>query len=127
MTYRKRNSRTAQSKFSASDYVPVWNQQHTNATNLMAEMAFDRLGVTDWQSYFTKLAIPIALCFGVGCIYGALHWGVQGAVLCAIAGIAAPAASVYLLMVLAYAAVLLLLFVLAWTVIVGLIFLVLSN
>ena len=125
---KSKTSRPSQkSRFKASDYVPIWNQQHTVTTNLMAEMAFDRLGVRDVRSYFQQLAIPIALSSVIAGVVGAYHWGLQGAVLGVLAGIAAPAASVYLLLVLAYAAVLILAFVAAWAVILWVVFFVLTH
>lgn len=114
-------------RFKASDYVPHWNQQHTVTTNLMAEMAFERLGITDWFSYFQVLAIPIALCTAFGCLYGGYYWGIKGALIGFIGGLVAPAASVYLLVVVAYAAAILLAFVAAWAVVLWLVYFVLTH
>lgn len=129
MAYRPRKSshRPQKAQFTASDYLPLWNQQHTNTTNLMAEMAFDRLGISDWLSYFQVLAIPIALCTGVGCACGYYYWGVKGALLGIFGGMATPAAFVYLLVVVAYAAAILLAFVAAWAVVLWLVYFVLTH
>lgn len=120
MSYRSRKPkpRTSGSAFKASDYVPLWNQQHTDTTSLMAEMVFDKLGVIDLRSYFEVLAIPIAICTVIGCVYGASHWGLLGAVLGVLAGLAAPAAIPWICIVAGYAVVLALAFIAAWTVLI---------
>jgi len=129
MAYRPRkfSHRPQKTQFKASEYIPIWNQQHTDTTNLMAEMAFERLGITDWFSYFQVLAIPIALCTAFGCLYGGYYWGIKGALIGFIGGLVAPAASVYLLVVVAYAAAIMLAFVAAWAVVLGLAYFVLTH
>ena len=127
LSKRKTKPRLSGRGFKTSDYVPLWNQRHTNTTNLMAEMVFDKLGVTDLRSYFEVLAIPLGICTAVGVGIGACHWGLQGTVLGVAAGIVAPAASIYLVLVLAYAAVLLFAFVAVWAVILWAVFFVLTH
>lgn len=124
---RKSKASTSGAAYKASDYVPLWNQQNTDTTNLMAEMVFDKLGVTDLRSYFEVLAIPIAICTVIGCVYGASHWGLQGAVLGVLVGLAAPAASVYLVLIVAYAVVLLFTFIAAWALILWAVFFVFTH
>lgn len=124
---RKTKPRTSGTAFKASDYVPIWSQQHTNTTNLIAEMVFGQLGVTDLRSYFQQFAIPIGICTGIGIGVGAYHWGLQGAVLGVLVGLAAPAVSVYLLLVVVYAAILLFAFIAVWAVILWSVFFVLTH
>lgn len=124
---RKTKARTSGASFKASEYVPIWSQQHTTTANLMAEMVFDKLDVADLRSYFEVLAIPIGICTAVGVGIGAYHWGLQGAVLGVLAGVAAPAASIYLVLIVAYAAVLLITFVAAWAVILWAVYFVLVG
>ncbi len=88
--------RSGKSDFRPSDYVPTWNQSQTDATNLMTQALFSKLGITDLPSYFFRLAIPIVICALVGAVYGAVTNGFWGFVWGLLGGITAPAVLVWL-------------------------------
>ena len=116
MAYR--NNRSKRSSFRASDYVPIWTQQQTDTTTLMAQMMLESLGVTDVASYFQKLQIPIVLCVVVGAVWGLTSGGLWGFIWGVLAGVLAPAFLVCFGAVISYAAIYLLVFFLAWAVII---------
>ena len=103
--YRKSYSRSKNHKQSWTDAVPRWSQTQTDTTNLMARMLFEKLGITDLESYFEKLMPAIVVCVVLGAGIGAYRDGLSGFFLWGLAGIAAPAALIWLGVVLSYVAV----------------------
>ena len=103
--YRKSYSRSNRSKSSWSDAVPRWSQAQTDTTNMIARMLFEKLGITDLKSYFEKLMPAIVVCVMLGAAIGAYLDGFSGFFWWGLAGIAAPAALIWLGVVLSYVAV----------------------
>lgn len=127
MISRTPKKRTARARIGTSDFLPIWNRDHTNAVHLLFCSVMGRWGVTDWRSYALVLGAPIALCIGVGGVLGAAQLGIKGALLGAIAGIAGPVALVYLLLIVTYAAALFLVFYAMWALIFWMVFCVLLS
>ena len=100
--YRKSYSRSNNRKSPWTDAVPRWSQTQTDTTNLMAQMLFEKLGITDLKSYFEKLMPAIVVCVILGAAIGAHRDGVSGFFLWGLAGIAAPAALIWLAVVVPY-------------------------
>jgi hypothetical protein len=110
--------RSGKSSFRAGDYVPTWTQSNTDAVTLIFQELMARIGVTDVQSYFERLKLPIACCVVAGAVYGTYSAGFWGFVWYGLAGLVAPAAVVWLGIVLCYCAVILGVFFAAWAAII---------
>lgn len=125
MAYRKTYSRSSKSygsgksTFRAGDYVPTWSQSNTDAVSLIFKDLMAKVGVTDVASYFHKLFIPIVLCMVIGAVYGGYTAGFPGFIWYGLAGLVAPAALLWLGIVLCYCAVILGVFFLAWAAIIA--------
>ena len=76
-----------------------------------------KLGITDTASYFRQLRIPIAISVVVCACIGASDYGIKGFILGGLAGLLAPAALLWLVVLLVGIAIYLGLFVAAWAVI----------
>lgn len=76
-----------------------------------------KLGITDVPSYFLQLRIPIAISVIVCACIGAVNYGIKGFILGGLAGLLAPAAMLYLLVLVAGAAIFLGIYIAAWGVI----------
>jgi hypothetical protein len=100
--YRKSHSRSNRSKSSWADAVPRWSQAQTDTTNLMARMLFEKLGITDLKSYFEKLMPAIVVCVVLAAGIGAYRDGLSGFFWWGLAGVAAPAALIWLSVVVPY-------------------------
>lgn len=114
MAYRKTYSRSSKSSFRAGDYVPIWSKSNTDAVTGIFKEVLGNVGVTDLPSYFEKLFIPIVLCIVIGAVYGGHTGGFSGFIWYGLAGLAAPAAVVWLGIVVCYCAVILGVFFAAW-------------
>lgn len=94
--------------------VPVWDPSMTQMNNALVVQVLNRLGITDIGSYFSKLwpmvAMGVVVC-GVG---GATNYGMQGLLIGAVAGLAAPAVVIWLAITLFHIAVHLFVFAAAW-------------
>lgn len=112
--YRKSYSRSNRSKSSWSDAVPRWSQAQTDTTNLMARMLFEKLGITDLKSYFEKLLPAIVVCVVLGAAIGAYVDGLSGFFWWGLSGIAAPAALIWLAVVVPYVLLYVALIFAAW-------------
>ena len=117
--YRKTNSRSSRQGPQWIDAVPRWTYAQTEATNLLAQMLFLRFGITGLGSYFGKWWAPVAICALVGAAIGAYIDGLSGLLLYGLAGMAAPAALIWLTAVLSYAAIYLLVFFAVWAVLIN--------
>lgn len=100
--YRKSYKRSNSRKQSWMDAVPRWSQAQTDTTNLMGRMLFEKLGITDLKSYFEKLLPAILVCVVLGAAIGAYRDGFSGFFWWGLSGIAAPAALIWLAVVVPY-------------------------
>ena len=114
--YRKTNSRASRQGPQWIDAVPRWTFAQTEAASHLAQMLFLRFGITGLGSYFVKWWAPVAICALLGVAMGAYSGGFQSAFWYGLAGMAAPAALIWLTAVLSYAAIYLLVFFAVWTV-----------
>ena len=117
--YRRANSRASRQGPQWIDAVPRWTYAQTEATNLFAQILFLRFGITGPSSYFVKWWAPVAICALLGAAIGAYFGGFQSAIWYGLAGMAAPAALIWLTAVLSYAAVYLLVFFAAWALLIN--------
>ncbi len=123
----KSYSRSSRSKSSWSDAVPRWSQAQTDTTNLMARMLFEKLGITDLKRYFEKLMPAIVVCVVLGAGIGAYRDGLSGFFWWGLAGVAAPAALIWLAVVVPYVLLYVALIFAAWFVLVYAVFFILSH
>ena len=110
MAYRKSPWR----KLGASEILPVWTRSETNAVNLAFQALMSKFGITDTASYFRQLRIPIGISVVVCACIGAANNGTTGFILGGLAGLLAPAALLWLAVLLVGVAIYLALFVAAW-------------
>jgi len=117
MAYRKTSSRSSKSNFRPSDYVPTWKQSQTDTVNLIFKDLMGNIGVTDLKSYFERLMLPIAFCVVVGAVYGAYSGGLSGFFWYGLAGLVAPAALLWIGIIVCYCALILGVYLAGWAVI----------
>lgn len=117
--YRKTNSRSSRQGPQWIDAVPRWTSAQNETTNLLTQLLFLRFGITGLGSYFGKWWAPVGLCTLLGVAIGAYIDGLGGSLLYGLAGLAAPAALIWLTAVLSYAAVYLLVFFAVWAVLIN--------
>ena len=125
--YRKSFHRSNSRKQSWSDAVPRWSQTQTDTTNLMARMLFEKLGITDLKSYFEKLMPVIVVCVVLGAVIGAYVDGFSGFIWWGLAGIAAPAALIWLAVVVPYVLLYVALIFSAWFLLLSAVLFILSH
>jgi hypothetical protein len=118
MAFRRSNSRKQSTQFKAGDYVPTWNQPQTDTVNLIFKDLMGKIGVTDLKSYFERLMLPISFCVVVSAVNGAYSGGLYGFFWYGLAGLAAPAALLWIGIIVCYCAVILGVFFAAWAAIV---------
>ena len=117
--YRKSNSCSNSQGPQWIDAVPRWTFAQTEATSHLAQILFLRFGITGLGSYFGKWWAPVAICAPRGAAMGAYFGGFQSALWYGLAGLAAPAALIWLTAVLSYAAVYLLVFFAVWALLIN--------
>ena len=78
-----------------------------------------KLGITDVSSYFRKLRIPIVICVVVGALVGASFYGLKGFFLGGLLGMIAPAALLWLGVMLVGATIFIAIYAVAWAAIVA--------
>ena len=78
-----------------------------------------KLGITDVSSYFRKLRIPIVICVVLSALVAASFYGLKGFFLGGLLGMIAPAALLWLGVMLVGAAIFIALYAVAWTAIVA--------
>ncbi len=110
MAYRKSSWRQVK----PSQVLPIWTTTHSNAATLVVQELFARIGVTDIRTYFQQLRVAIVICVIVCACIGASNYGLKGVFLGGLLGIAAPAAAIFLAVVVVLAAILLGVYCLAW-------------
>ena len=97
--------------------LPIWNQGHTDTVNLAVQALLSKFGITDVPSYFRQLRIPIAISVIVCAVVGATNYGIEGFVGGCVLGLLAPAALLWLVVLLAGIAIFLGIYCLGWAVI----------
>ena len=117
--YRKSNSCSNSQGPQWIDAVPRWTFAQTESSHLFAQVLFFRLGITGLGSYFGKWWAPVAICALLSVAMGAYFGGFQSALWYGLAGLAAPAALIWLTAVLSYAAVYLLVFFAVWALLIN--------
>ena len=118
-TYNRssKNNRSGKSNFRAGDYVPTWKQSQTDTVNLIFKDLMGNIGVTDVATYFHKLFIPIVLCMVIGAVVGGYTAGFPGFIWYGLAGLVAPAALLWVGIIVCYCAVILGVYLAGWAVI----------
>ena len=102
------------SKFRARDVLPIWTSSHTALNNLMFAQCMHRLGVADIRSYVRKLWLPIVICVFICTAIGATYGTLKALLIGVVAGLAAPAAVVWLAITVVHALMYLAIYLLAW-------------
>ena len=110
MAYRKSSWR----KLKPSQVLPLWTPAHSDTANLITQSVFYKLGITDLPSYWHKLQGAIVLSVIICACIGASNYGLKGVFLGGLLGIAAPAAAIFLAVVVVLAAILLGVYCAAW-------------
>lgn len=124
MVYRKTSSRSSKryrsgkSTFRPGDYVPTWNQSQTDTVNLIFQDLMGKIGVTDVATYFHKLLIPIVICMVIGAVVGGYTAGISGFIWYGLAGLVAPAALLWIGIIVCYCALILGVYFVAWAAII---------
>jgi hypothetical protein len=111
MAYRNTNRR----KFNPAQVLPAWTSTQTDTVTMAFKALLSKLGITDTASYFRQLRILIVISVVVCACIGATNYGITGFILGGLAGLLAPAALIWLAVMLVGAAIFLGLYVLAWT------------
>lgn len=104
-------------KLRPSEVLPVWTCTHTDTVTMALRDLFYRMGVTDFYSYLSRLSIPIAISLMVCAVFGAAHWGVTGFFLGGLSGVLAPAALLWLCVMVIGIAIYLGIYIGAWALI----------
>jgi len=110
MAYRKSSWR----QLKPSQVLPLWTPAHSDTANLITQSVFYKLGITDLPSYWHKLQGAIVLSVIICACIGASNYGLKGVFLGGLLGIAAPAAAIFLAVVIVLAVMLLGVYCLAW-------------
>src|ERR1035437_1360978 len=110
MAYRKPSGR----KFPVSKVLPIWCVSHTNVVNMAFETLMHRLGIGTMQDYFRKLRILIAISVLVCALIGASNFGIKGFAIGGLLGLAAPAALLWLGILLIGILIYMAIYVAAW-------------
>ena len=113
MAYRKPASR----KFKVKDVLPIWGVSHTNVVNMAFETLMRKFGIGTMHDYFCKLRILIAISVLVCALTGASGYGLKGFIVGGLLGLAAPAAILWLGILLIGIVIFLAIYVAAWAVI----------
>lgn len=110
MAYRK----TTRRKFQYSQVVPLWTSTETNAVTMAFQALMSKFGISDFSTYIKQWRVQISLSVIVCAVLGAANYGITGFVLGGLAGLLAPAALLYLAVLLVGIAIVMGLYVLAW-------------
>ena len=109
--------RSSGRKFQFSKVLPIWGVSHTNVVNMAFETLMHKLGIGTMRDYFRKLRILIAVCVLVCALTGASGYGLKGFAIGALLGLAAPAAILWLGVLLFGIVIFLAIYCFAWAVI----------
>ena len=118
MAYRS-SKRSSGAKVNLTEVLPIWTTHHSSTVNMVFVALLQKLGITDVASYFRELRIPIAICVVVGALVGPSFYGLTGFFLGGLLGVIAPAALLWLGVMLVGAAIFIALYAIAWTAIVA--------
>ena len=116
MAYRKTYVK-AQRQIRSSNVLPIWTSKQSEVVTLAFQALLSRIGIVDTASYFRQLRFPIAISVVACACVGGVAYGIKGLVLGGLAGLLAPAALVYLVVLLLGIAIYLAVFFAAWAVI----------
>lgn len=116
MGIRKPSKRESGRRHPLKGLLPLWTTTHANLNTSLFVAAMAKLGINGVSSYLRRLVLPILICSLFGAYAGALHSGVQGLIVGALSGIAAPAAVIWLVITLTHMAIYLTVICLAWVV-----------
>ena len=94
--------------------LPIWSTTHTETVNLAVQALLSKLGIADPPSYFRQLRITIAISVVVCASCGAANYGITGFVVGGLLGLLAPAALLYLTVLLVGIAIFLCIYCLVW-------------
>ena len=118
MAYRS-SKRSSSRKLHLTEVLPIWTTHHSSAVNLAFLALLQKLQITDVASYFRQLRTPIAICVVVCAWVGAALYGLKGFFLGGLLGLIAPAALLWLGVMLLGAAIFIAIYVAAWAAIVS--------
>ena len=102
------------SKLDLTEALPVWTTHHSNTVNLVFVALLQKLGITDVASYFRQLRTAIGICIVIGAWVGASFYGLTGFFLGGLLGLIAPAALLWLGVMLVGAAIFIAIYFAAW-------------
>ena len=80
----------------ARHFFPIWTTAQTATVNLAFMALLEWMGVRDIPSYFRQLRIPVAISVFLCAWYGAATYGIPGFVIGGLLGLSAPAALLFL-------------------------------
>lgn len=123
MAYRKSSGR----KFHPRQVLPAWTTANTETVNLVFLSMLERFGITDVPSYFRQLRIPIVISAIVCGCFGASGHGIGGLLIGALLGLIAPAALLWLGVVLIGITIYLAVYFAAWAVILCILWWLISS
>ncbi|HEY5581219.1 MAG TPA: hypothetical protein VIK56_08655 [Rhodoferax sp.] len=106
-------------KVHLAEVLPIWTTAHSSTVNLAFHALLLKLGITDVSSYFRKLRIPIVICIVVGALVAASFYGLKGFFLGGLLGMIAPAALLWLGVMLVGATIFIAIYAAAWAAIVA--------
>lgn len=106
-------------KVHLTEVLPIWTTAHSSTVNIVFHALLLKLGITDVSSYFRKLRAPIVICVVVGALVGPSFYGLKGFFLGGLLGVIAPAALLWLGVMLVGATIFIAIYAIAWTAIVA--------
>jgi hypothetical protein len=104
MAYRS-PKRSSWRQLKPSQVLPIWTTANSNAANLVVQEVFAHLGITDIRTYFHQLRVAVVISVIVCVVVGVPNYGLKGVVLGGVLGLAAPAAAIWLGVMLALIAI----------------------
>lgn len=110
MKQNKSSKRIATPRFRPSQFIPIWNAQHTDAVTQITLALFNRLEISDLSSYFEKLIYLIWICSISGALAGGYFYGFWGSLSGLGIGMTAPALLIWLAVIVSYSALLMAVF-----------------
>ncbi len=116
MGFRKPSKHASGRRHPLKGLLPLWTTTHANLNTSLFVAAMAKLGINGVYSYLRRLVLPILICSLFGAYAGAIHSGLQGLIVGALSGFAAPAAVIWLAITLTHMAIYLTVICLAWVV-----------
>lgn len=101
-------------KLHITEVLPIWTTAHSSTVNLVFQALLQTLGITDVASYFRQLRIPVVICVVVCAGVGAVLYGFKGFFIGGLLGLIAPAALLWLGVMLVGAAIFIAIYAAAW-------------